>query len=161
MSIYKEHIQNFAWEINNGLTAYIEIHNKIFREAGTFKSLVKNIFGKPVSMSELLNDAKSLILMWNNIVEKITIFSNESYSLMDENEKLYFDILEKYAKALSETVAVLTERQKLLNKRSKVGQVNKVNWQTFKEIDYKYESSIREYKLYGKELNELNHLIFE
>jgi hypothetical protein len=61
MSNCREQIKNIAYSVNDGLTAYITIHDKIFKEAATLKSFLKNIFGRAVPMSQLLQDAETLI----------------------------------------------------------------------------------------------------
>lgn len=161
MSKYKEQIKNLAWDINDGLSEYIDIHDRIIKEAASFKSFLKNIFSRPVPMSQLLKEAESLMPMWGIILKKISKFYDESYSLIDENEKHYFDILYKYAKSLNQTVVVLVERQILLSERSRGGKNNSVNWKAYQEAENKYESTIQKYKELGEDLNNLNYLIFE
>jgi hypothetical protein len=45
MDNYRDQIKNLAFMVNDGLSAYITVHDKIFKEAATFKGLMKNIFG--------------------------------------------------------------------------------------------------------------------
>ena len=105
--------------MNDGLSAYITIHDKIFKEAATFKSFLQNICGRAVPMSQLLQDAEPLIPLWNGITEKIVSFGRDVNFNLDENERYYFEILSRYEQAVNETVVVLIKRQKLLNDRSK------------------------------------------
>ena len=69
MDNYRDQIKNLAFMVNDGLTAYITVHDKIFKEAATFKSLLKNIFGRAGPMSQLLQDAEKLISMRDNITK--------------------------------------------------------------------------------------------
>jgi hypothetical protein len=161
MNDYRVQIKNLAFTVNDGLTAYITIHDRIFKEAATFKSFFKNIFGRAVPMSQLLQDAERLIPIWNDITEKIASFGSEAYSSMDEDERCYFDILNRYAQAVNETVVALVERQKLLNDRSKGGQNNPVNWSVYQEAEKTYQSAIQKYMAIGQELNNASHLVFE
>ena len=147
--------------MNDGLTAYITMHDRIFKEAATFKSFLKNIFGHAVPMSQLLEDAERLIPIWNGITEKIASFGSEAYSSMDEDERCYYDILNRYAQAVNETVVALVERQKMLNERSKGGRNNPVNWSVYQEAEKTYESAIQKYMAIGQELNDASHLVFE
>lgn len=160
MSNCREQIKNLAYLVSGGLTAYITIHDKIFKEAATFKSLLKNIFGHAVPMSQLLQDAESLIPLWNGITEKIILFGRDENSSMDEEERYYFDILSRYSKAVNETVIALVERQRLLNERSKGGHDNPVNWKLYQDAERTYKSTIQEYMAIGQELNNASHLVF-
>ena len=47
--------------VSGGLTVYVAIHDKIFREAGSLSSVFKNLFGRGVPMSRLLSDAENLM----------------------------------------------------------------------------------------------------
>jgi len=80
---------------------------------------------------------------------------------MDEDERCYFDVLNRYAQALNETVVALVERQKLLNDRSKGGQKNPVNWSVYQEAEKTYQFAIQKYMVIGQELNNASHLVFE
>ena len=154
-------IKHLAFIVNDGLTAYITIHDRIFKEAATFKSVLKNIFWGAVPISQLLQDAERLTPIWNGITEKIASFGSEAYSSMNENERCYFDILNRYAEAVNETVVALVKRQKLLNDRSKGGQNNPVSWSVYQEAEKTYESAIQKYMTIGQELNNASHLVFE
>ena len=160
MNNCRDQIKNLAFMVNDGLTAYITIHDKIFKEAATFKSFLKNIFGRAVPMSELLKDAENLIPIWHNIIENILLFGRDSYSSMNKDERRYFEILNQYAKAVSETVVALVGRQELLNDRSKGGHNNPVNWNVYQDAERTYQSSIQKYMAIGQELNNASHLVF-
>ena len=160
MSNCREEIKNIAYSVNDGLTAYITIHDKIFKEAATFKSFLKNIFGRAVPMSQLLQDVEILIPLWNGITEKISSFGRDANSHLDEDERYYFEILSRYAQAVNETVVALVERQRLLSERSKGGHDNPVNWNVYQDAEKTYQSAIQKYMAIGQELNDAGHLIF-
>jgi hypothetical protein len=160
MSNCREHIKNLTYLVNDGLTAYITIHDKIFRESGTFKSFLKNIFGRAVPMSQLLQDAETLVPLWNGISEKIILFGRDANFPMDENERYYFEVLGRYTQAVSETVDALVKRQGLLNQRSKGGQDNSVSWDIYQDAERTYQSAIQKYMAIGQELNNTGHLVF-
>lgn len=160
MSNCREQIKNIAYSVNDGLTAYITIHDKIFKEAATFKSFLKNIFGHAVPMSQLLQDTETLIPLWNDITDKIISFGRNANSSMDEDERYYFEILSRYAQAVKETVVALIERQKLLNERSKGGHDNPVSWEVYQDAEKTYQSAIQKYMAIGQELNNAGHLVF-
>lgn len=160
MSNCREQIKNLAYSVNDGLTIYITIHDKIFKEAATFKSFLKNIFGRAVPMSQLLQDAETVIPLWNGITEKIALFGRDANSSMDEDERYYFEILSRYAQAVNETVVALVERQRLLNERSKGGHDNSVSWKVYQDAERTYQSAIQKYVAIGQELNNAGHLVF-
>ncbi len=161
MSNCREQIKNLAYSVNDGLTAYITIHDKIFKESATFKSFLKNIFGRAVPTSQLFQDAETLISLWNGITERIASFGRDINSSMDEDERYYFEILNRYAQAVKETVIALVERQKLLNERSKGGHDNHVSWKVYQDAERTYESAIQKYMAIGQELNNASHLVFK
>lgn len=160
MSNYREQVKDIAYLVNDGLTAYITIHDKIFKEAATLRSFIKNIFGRAVPMSQLLQDAETLIPLWDGITEKIASFGREADSSLDEDERYYFEILNRYAQAVNETVVALVERQRLLNARSKGGHDNPVDWNVYQDAERRYQSAIQKYMTIGQELNNAGHLIF-
>jgi len=161
MNNCREQIKNIAYSVNDGLTAYITIHDKIFKEAATFKSFLKNIFGRAIPMSQLLQDTETLIPLWNGINEKIASFSHVANFSMDEDERCYFEILSRYAQAVKETVVALVERQRLLNERSKGGHDNPVSWKVYQDAEKIYQSAIKKYMAIGQELNNAGHLVFK
>lgn len=160
MKSYKEQIENIAIEVNAGLTIYIAVHNKIFNEAATFRSFIKNLFSRGVPMSQLLQDVEKLIPVWNGIVEKVKSFSCNVNSSIKEDEKLYLELLARYTEALRETVSALVERQRVLNERSKGGRDNPITWDVYQQSERKYQDSIQQYQAIGQELNSVSHVIF-
>ena len=159
MNNCREQIKNIAYSVNDGLTEYITIHDKISKEAATIKSVLKNIFGRAVPMLQLLQDAETLIPLWNGITENIASFGRDANSSMDEDEKYYFEILSRYAQAVNETVIALVKRQRLLNERSKGGHDNHVSWKVYQDAEKKYQSAIQNYMAIGQELNNAGHLV--
>lgn len=146
--------------MNDGLTAYIAIHDKIFKEAATLKSFLRNIFGLGVPMSQLLQDAEALIPMWDGILEEINSFRRDACPSMNEDERFYLQILNRYAEAVNDTVSALVERQRLLNERSKGGRNNPINWNAHQDVERRYESAIQKYMAIGHELNNAGHMVF-
>jgi hypothetical protein len=54
-------LKELALAVNAALTVYIAIHDAIFREAATFKSVLKNIPGRGVPISKLLEESERLL----------------------------------------------------------------------------------------------------
>ena len=161
MNDYRDQIRDLASTVSEGMTVYVAIHDRILKESATFKSLLRNMFGRAVPMPQLLQDAEGLVPIWNGITEKIASFGSETYSSMDEDERFYFEILNRYAQAVNETVLALVERQKLLNDDSKSIRNNPLKWSRIKEAERTYESAFQKYMAIGQELNDASHLVSE
>ncbi len=56
----RDEIRRLALAVSSSLNEYVEVHNKIFQKSATFKSVVKNLFGRGTSMSQLLDDSERL-----------------------------------------------------------------------------------------------------
>lgn len=157
---HQQEIKELAWAINDALTSYINVHNLIFNEAATFKSFLKNLFGRGVPMSDLLKESEQLLPLWNSIHEEIADFHRSTYSSLSEGERTYFDILLRYAEAVRETVIALVNRQRLWNVGSKGGPANPMTWNAYTKSHNIYEQSIELYMKIGLELNAANKIIF-
>lgn len=156
----RDEIQGLAHAVGDGLSAYIQVHDEIFREAATFKSLLKNLLGKAVPMSKLLEESEQLIPIWAAIQERLDAFRRVSHSSLTPDERAYFDLLSRYAAAVAQTVHALVDRQRLLNEGSRGGRKNPMTWQLYQERERRYESAIAEYKVIGGELNAAAPIIF-
>lgn len=153
---HREEIKDIAMTVNDGLTVYIAIHNAIFRDAATFKSFMKNLFGWGVPMSKLLEDSEGLLPLWDTIHQKMEDFRQSAYSLLTKDEKYYFDILSCYVAAVRKTVAALVDRQRLMNERSKGGTMT---WEAFQQKEMAYQMAVQQYTAIGQELNAATHII--
>lgn len=154
---HRDDIKNLAMTVNEGLTVYIAIHNAIFRDAATFKSFLKNLFGMGVPMSKLLEDSEGLLPLWDTIHQKMEVFRQSDYSSLSKDEKYYFDILSRYVDAVRKTVAALVDRQRLMNERSKGGTMT---WEAFQQKERGYQIAVQEYTAIGQELNDATSIIF-
>ncbi len=112
---YRDQIKVLALVVNDGLSAYIAVHDAIVREDATFKSFLKNRVGGGVPMSKLLEDSERLVPLWDGIRQKIVAFQRSSYSLLSDDERRYCDLLSQYVDAVCDTVRALVDRQRLLN----------------------------------------------
>ena len=154
---HRDEIKDLAMTVNDGLTVYIAIHNAIFRDAATFKSFMKNLFGWGVPMSKLLEDSEGLLPLWETIHQKMEVFRQSAYSSLSKDEKHYFDILSRYVAAVRKTVAALVDRQRLMNQRSKGGTMT---WEAFQQKEMAYQMAVQEYTAIGQELNAATPIIF-
>jgi hypothetical protein len=158
---YKDQIKELAMTVNGGLTVYIAIHNKIFEEAATLKSVFKNIFGLGTPMSKLLEDAETLAPLWKAINQKVESFRLSHYSSLSKEEQHFLDILSRYVAAIQKTITMLIERQRLLNEKSKGGSNNPTTLGKYKQIEATYKTAIQEYMAIGQELNSAMSTIYK
>lgn len=154
---HRDEMKDLAMTVNDGLTVYIAVHNSIFRNAATFKSFLKNLFGWGEPMSKLLEDSEGLLPLWDSIHQKMEVFRQTAYSLLTKDEKYYFDTLSRYVDAVRKTVATLVERQRLMNERSK-GRT--MTWEAFQQKERSYQMAVQEYTAIGQELNDAAPIIF-
>lgn len=157
----KMRIRELAITVGHGLTAYIAVHDAIFRDASTWRSALKNLFGRGVPMSKLLGDADRLLPLWSTIYQKVESFRHASYSALSTDERRYFDMLARYVASLNKTVMALVDRQHLLNEGSKGMADNPMTWETFQQKERAYQAAIEEYKAVGQELNASAPIIFD
>jgi hypothetical protein len=153
----RNEIKDLAKTVNSGLTVYIAIHNAIFRDAYTFKSVLKNLFGMGVPMSKLVKDSEGLLPFWDTIHQKMEVFRQSDYSSLLKDERFYFDILSCYVAAVRKTVVTLIDRQRLMNERSEGGAMT---WGAFQQKELAYQIAVQEYTAIGQELNDAAPIIF-
>ncbi len=85
----KEDVKALALAVNEALTAYVAVHDRIFRDGSTFTSVIKNLVGRGVPMSELLESAEALTSTWADLHLRLEQFRNGSYESAGQNEKTY------------------------------------------------------------------------
>lgn len=144
---------NLAKTVNIGLTNYINVHNLIFKESATFKSLIKNIFGKGISGEQLLNYSEHLLPEWNDIFEKLEKYKADEYLNLNESEKIFFNTLFSYSESLKETINLLIKRQIFLYQKSINNYSDVTSYGNYDELRKEYELSISKYRKLGEKLN--------
>jgi hypothetical protein len=155
----KEKLKELAIEVNEFLNEYIKIHDVIHREAESFLSVIKNIFGQGVPMSKLLDYAKSLSPKSEAVKARLVSFKLDSYAKLTNDEKFYFDTLLNYYTSLERTVNCLIQKQILMDIKSN-DPLNKISLKEFKIKDNEYKSLINQYLIIGDQLNNSSHIIF-
>lgn len=144
---------NLAKTVNIGLTNYINVHNLIFKESATFKSLIKNIFGKGISAEQLLNYSENLLPEWNEIFEKLEKYKADEYLNLNESEKKIFNTLFCYSESLKKTINLLIKRQIFLYQKSINNYSDITSYGNYDELHKEYELSILKYRKIGEKLN--------
>ena len=155
----KRILRELSVMVNNGLTTYITVHNKIHKEAETFWSSIKNLLGFGIPLVDLLNLAESLLPLWNVILRELNAFKLSSYSDLSGDEKKYFDTLLQFTEALQRTAQCLVDRQKNMVDGS--NEAGSMSWKSHQEKRTDYKNSIEDYLLIGLELNKLSALVLK
>ena len=158
---HKDQIKDLVMTVDGGLTVYIVVHNAIFQDSATFKSFLRNLFGRGVPTSKFLEDSEQLLVLWGAIGKKIKVFQQTAYPTLSADEKYYFEILARYAAALQKTVAALVDRQRLLAQRSEGGPQNPMSWEACQQTEKLYQIAVEKYMAIGKELNGASSIIFD
>ena len=158
---YKDQIKDLAMKVNTALTEYVAVHNTIFQETATLNSLLRNVAGKGVTMSDLLEHSERLVPVWDDIEETMAAFRYVATPHWSNDEKRYFDILSRYASALRKTVDALVDRQRLMYEGSKGGRNNAMTWEAYQEKEKAYQLRIQEYTAIGQELNAAAPIVFD
>jgi len=144
----KVKLQTIAFEINDLLTEYITIHNKILKKAGSFLSLFKR-----VNFQEFYDDTKDILLKFNLKQREVRELKISLYDCMTHSQRNFLDCLLRYVDTLIETINLLYIKVDLLYQRSQ----NKISLR-FKElqsVDKHYQKCINGYMRIGEELNDL------
>lgn len=157
---HRDQIKDLAMTVDGGLTVYIAIHNAIFQDAATLKSFLKNLLGRGVPMSKLLEDSEKLLALWDAIQHKIELFRQSAYGSLTRDERSYVDVLARYAFAVRRTVAALVDRQRVLNEGSRGGRNNPMTWELCQKKEKVYQMAVEEYMAIGQELNARASIIF-
>jgi len=157
----KGEIKDLALRTNDGVTAYLAVHDRIFKEAVSFTSLFKNLFGLGVPMSKLLAEAEALVPVWKNIADQVQGFRRSEYSSLPHEERRYFDVLSRYVLAVRRTVELMIERQRLLNEGSKGSQGGPFTMELLRQKEDAYRKAVGEYSSIGNELNGLASAVFD
>ena len=144
----KEILHATAFEINDLLTEYIMVHNKILKKAGSFLSLFRR-----VNFKELYADTEIILSKFNSISEKVALLKTELYGDLPQNQKDFFDCLSDYVDALTSTVDALHTKVNLLHQRSQ--NKNSLSFKELQAADKDYQECINNYMRIGDRLNEL------
>ncbi len=151
---FLDKLKSCIFEVNNLLSQYIEIHNKVLKSAGTFQSLFKK-----VDFQELHNDMGILLKDFASKDIEIGELRNEIYNSLTPPQKELFDCFSGYSGALLKTVNLLFKKVELLYNRSK--NEGTLGWGYFSRISREYNESINDYLEFGKILNRAYKEIYE
>lgn len=144
----KKKLKNFTVSVNNSLSDYLVLHNRLIKESGGFMSIFKKInFEEYYNNSSLV--AKKLILISDNIDK----FNNSIQ--LDIAEKEFIMCLFDYASALLKAIQALIKISYDLWQKSLGNKDKNISWKNNKSSWNDYEKYRTEYVKLGERLNSL------
>ena len=153
---YKKVMRSLAFDVNDLLSYYIQVHDKAIEKAGTFSSLFRR-----VDFEELYNEAIKVLEAVSGKYDELNFFEEENHGYMNEEEKRYLKCLLRFTEKLLETTKLLKERQRFLYDKSERKEGRRYKFDDYIHIDKLYQDSIKDYLEVGEELNDLNYIIVD
>ncbi|MBI1882841.1 MAG: hypothetical protein HYS08_01350 [Chlamydiae bacterium] len=144
----KDLLKSHALEVNDLLTAYIELHDDALKESGTFESLFRH-----VDFESLHKRSIDIHSRLSTKQKELEDFYKEFYSQADPDCRLYYDALHIFVERLTRTTALLEQRQLFLYKKAK-GEGG--TFSDYMKIEKEYQNSVNDYMEAGNKLNQLN-----
>ncbi|MEA3369528.1 MAG: hypothetical protein U9Q24_04175 [Candidatus Ratteibacteria bacterium] len=148
-----EILKKLSFEVNDLLSEYIQLHDKILKKGGIFISLFKK-----VDFEKILNDCHEILRKFEIKRKGMLSFKKENGDNLDDNEKKYLNQLISFFDKLLVTINFLLNKQQLLYKKS---QKEKIGWEEYNNAENQYKKSIDDYLMEGRKLNNLNSLVFQ
>lgn len=103
-------LQNMASEVGGVLSDYLAVHDRIFREAASLRSVFKNLLGRGTPMSELQADAEALVPRVKGVKARVSAFKAGAATALPPTARAYSALLESYVEALAGAVDALVAR---------------------------------------------------
>lgn len=153
-------LQDLASEVGQILSAYVAVHDRIFNEAASLKSVFKNLLGRGVPMSELQADAEALVPRVERVKTRVALFNAGAALELPPAARAYSELLSSYVEALARTVDALVARQRILSEGSRGGRGNPMTWDGFKAAEQDYDRAVKNYQMIGAQLNDSSSAIF-
>ncbi len=149
---FEEILRQQALEIHDLLSAYINLHDVLFKKSGTFVSLFKKInfhdlFLKTDGLLSDFNEKKS------DLDNLKAIFEGD---IQDEYREYFFQ-MNSFFNSLYDTVVILRNRQYHLLRKSRG---EKLSFDEYMKIEKEYKHAIELYMKEGQKLNDINYLVF-
>jgi len=144
----KEILKETAVKVNALLTEYVEVHDKILKDAASFSSLFKH-----VNFKELYDDTITIHSKFYYKKEVISNMKDTMYDYLTRIEKEFFNCLSDYVDALIKTTEILSAQMKLLYDRSE--NKIKLSYKEYITVNKQYQESVGEYLKIGGRLNDL------
>lgn len=144
----RELLKNLALAVNDLLSAYIAVHDRRLKEAGSFISLFKKVNFKGIYQS-----VQILLDEFDEKKNQLGKFKKDFYSKFSEKEGEVFDCLEAYFNALHGAVKLLAVVAQLQLKKSENQQG--LSFMDNQRYEKDYQEAIENYLAIGKRLSAL------
>lgn len=146
-------LKNEAIRINNLQIEYIEIHNSINNDTGSFSSFLKNLFSQ-IDYEDMYNRTKNLMAQLDEEKNNLNTISLDGN--ITPMQRKYLNQLMDFHMFLCKTVYLLKERQHKLFLKSRG---KNFSFREFREIEKEYSKTAEACRQQGEKLNGLNYLV--
>lgn len=146
MSEHLDDLKMVAFHVHQGIQKYAATYQRITKEGASAKSVMKNLFGRGVPMSELLSDAEGLVPVWSSLDNELRYFTLRTQGEIDYDERVYVDVLRQYVDVILEAVHALVDRQRILAKPP-------VQWSAHQAASAKFEWALNQHVALENKLN--------
>lgn len=155
-----EQLRFWARVVAYKLDEYVKIHDKVYKKQSTILSTIKTSLGHPPDFGQFIDEIRPITKTWESLVEDISLLKEEIDSDLTENENNYLTILYEYVISVKNAVDIFYENQCIFFEASEDLINSNFSFGKFKYRTEKYKSAVEDYLEIGKELNDLNYLIF-
>ena len=146
-----ELLREQAYQVNDLLSAYILLHNRIIKNTSSLKSLFKKVdFEKPYE------ESKEMLKRCNKKKNELYDLKNRIFKTLDKETKTYLGQLLSLAENITKTAQLLVKRQKLHYLKNRG---DGSGWKDFSNIQQEYKRAIKQCMTEKDKLNQLNHII--
>jgi len=147
MSKHRDQLGALGYSVNQGIQAYAGVHKYIEEQGASAKSALKNLFGRGVPMSQLLEAAESLIPIWAEIQSNIDTLEAQDMHLLDQDEQHYLGLLKEYVKRVRSAIDALVARQRILANPP-------VKWDSHQAASQKYQAAMNSFMAIEEQMNQ-------
>ena len=144
--------------VDDALTRYVAIHDRIFDQQATVMSIIRNLFGGGPDFTKLHAEAKSSDELWSSVEEYVAECFTAFQSGLTPHELNFFTALIPYVKAVKRTTTLLRIRQEALLEKLN-GRPLSLN--EYQRIEREYADSVETYVRLGASLQPLTEHLFD
>jgi len=148
----QEQLKVKALEVNELLGHYILLHDRRLKSSATFKSILKNLFGKPIDFWSLFSEASLISARFESKAEEINSLSVALQGSLNDIETRFLETMKEYVNALCHTLKAFVALTKAQH-RASTGEL--MSWKDNQALELAYKQSVDRYMTIGERLNNL------
>jgi hypothetical protein len=143
--------------VDDALTHYVAIHDRIFDQQATAMSVVRNLFGGGPDFAKLHAEAKAADELWSTVEEHVEECVTVFQSGFSPRERAFFIALVPYVKAVKRTTTLLRNRQEALLSKLQ----GPLSLSEYQRIEREYANAAETYVRLGALLQPLSEQLFD